>query len=178
VKPQRRRGHREEIWVALMIGNSRLHWAWFYGRNALLCLGYSLSPDSVVKHLAKCRTLDDLPVEMLPPSQKQSKQTTKIDAASVCFCCSQSNGTLANLSRCSRHYLKSSAAPVSIPHWELIEPWRCVGAGETWGWPMLVIDAGTALTLTADADHCLVGGFTVGLQLQSLAQRTGTACRT
>jgi len=32
------------------------------------------------------------------------------------------------------------------------------GAGETWGWPMLVIDAGTALTLTgADADHCLVG---------------------
>jgi type III pantothenate kinase len=22
------------------------------------------------------------------------------------------------------------------------------GAGETWGWPMLVIDAGTALTLT------------------------------
>jgi len=30
--------------------------------------------------------------------------------------------------------------------------------GETWGWPMLVIDAGTALTLTgADADHCLGG---------------------
>jgi len=35
---------------------------------------------------------------------------------------------------------------------------------------------GTALTLTgADADHCLVGGNSpgVGLQLQSLAQRTG-----
>jgi len=50
------------------------------------------------------------------------------------------------------------------------------GAGETWGWPMLVIDAGTALTLTgADADHCLVGEqfYGVGLQLQSLAQRTG-----
>jgi len=29
---------------------------------------------------------------------------------------------------------------VSTPHWELIEPWRC-GALETWGWPMLVIDA-------------------------------------
>jgi type III pantothenate kinase len=33
------------------------------------------------------------------------------------------------------------------------------GAGETWGWPMLVIDAGTALTLTgADANRCLIGG--------------------
>jgi len=37
-------------------------------------------------------------------------------------------------------------------------------------------DCGTALTLTgADADHCLVGEYLpgVGLQLQSLAQRTG-----
>jgi len=64
-----------------MIGNSRLL-GLVYGRNALLCLG-SLSPDSVVKHLAKCRTLDDLPVEMLPPSQKQSNKQQKIDAASV-----------------------------------------------------------------------------------------------
>jgi type III pantothenate kinase len=33
-----------------------------------------------------------------------------------------------------------------------------VGAGETWGWPVLVIDCGTALTFTAGVDQRLVGG--------------------
>jgi len=65
-----------------MIGNPRLHWAWFMEKTAVL--GILTIPDSVVKHLAKCRTLDDLPVEMLPPVRNnQKKQTTKIDAASV-----------------------------------------------------------------------------------------------
>jgi type III pantothenate kinase len=50
------------------------------------------------------------------------------------------------------------------------------GAGETWGFPVLTIDAGTALTFTgADGDRMLVGGAILpglGLQLQSLAQKT------
>ena len=50
------------------------------------------------------------------------------------------------------------------------------GAGETWGWPMLAIDAGTALTFTgADAERRLVGGAILpglGLQIKSLAQET------
>ena len=42
------------------------------------------------------------------------------------------------------------------------------GAGKTWGFPMLVIDAGTAMTFTgADANQCLVGGAILpGLGLQ------------
>jgi type III pantothenate kinase len=51
------------------------------------------------------------------------------------------------------------------------------GAGKTWGFPMLVIDAGTALTFTgADADGCLVGGAIlpgVNLQFATLGQKTG-----
>jgi type III pantothenate kinase len=51
------------------------------------------------------------------------------------------------------------------------------GAGMSWGFPMLVIDAGTALTFTAgDADKNLVGGAILpgmGLQLTSLGQKTG-----
>ena len=50
------------------------------------------------------------------------------------------------------------------------------GAGVTYGWPALVIDAGTALTLTgADATGTLVGGAILpglGLQLRSLSQDT------
>ncbi|MBR8837395.1 MAG: pantothenate kinase [Stigonema ocellatum SAG 48.90 = DSM 106950] len=51
------------------------------------------------------------------------------------------------------------------------------GAGKNWGFPMLVIDAGTALTFTAcDANHYLVGGAILpglGLQLATLAGGTG-----
>jgi type III pantothenate kinase len=51
------------------------------------------------------------------------------------------------------------------------------GAAQTWGFPILVIDAGTALTFTgADANHHLVGGAILpglGLQLATLSGRTG-----
>jgi type III pantothenate kinase len=51
-----------------------------------------------------------------------------------------------------------------------------LGAGETFGYPVLVIDAGTALTLTgADGRQQLIGGAILpglGLQLQSLARNT------
>lgn len=51
-----------------------------------------------------------------------------------------------------------------------------LGAGKTLGFPVLVIDGGTALTLTgADDQQSLVGGAILpglGLQLQTLSQRT------
>ncbi len=50
------------------------------------------------------------------------------------------------------------------------------GAGTAWGWPVLVIDCGTALTLTgANAEAELIGGAILpglGLQGRSLAQAT------
>jgi type III pantothenate kinase len=51
-----------------------------------------------------------------------------------------------------------------------------LGAGTQLGWPVLVIDAGTALTFTgADVNRSLVGGAILpglGLQLSSLSQKT------
>lgn len=42
-----------------------------------------------------------------------------------------------------------------------------VGAGDAYGWPVLVVDGGTALTLTAGADRGLVGGAILpGLRAQ------------
>lgn len=49
------------------------------------------------------------------------------------------------------------------------------GAGERYGWPTLVIDAGTALTFTAGIAGQFVGGAIapgLRLQIQSLAQQT------
>ncbi|MBE9214324.1 pantothenate kinase, partial [Plectonema cf. radiosum LEGE 06105] len=52
-----------------------------------------------------------------------------------------------------------------------------LGAGETWGFPILVIDGGTALTFTgADSYRNLIGGAILpglGLQLATLSQKTG-----
>ncbi len=51
-----------------------------------------------------------------------------------------------------------------------------LGGGIQFGWPILVIDAGTALTLTGgDRNQCLVGGAILpglGLQFSALAQKT------
>jgi type III pantothenate kinase len=50
-----------------------------------------------------------------------------------------------------------------------------LGAGETWGWPVLVIDCGTALTFTAGDDRRLMGGAILpGLRLQFRALHAHT----
>ncbi|HEY9861882.1 MAG TPA: type III pantothenate kinase, partial [Candidatus Obscuribacterales bacterium] len=49
------------------------------------------------------------------------------------------------------------------------------GAGEVYGWPVLVIDAGTALTFTGGAQRQLVGGAILpglSLQVRALADKT------
>ena len=51
------------------------------------------------------------------------------------------------------------------------------GAGEIYGYPVLVIDGGTALTITGiDRNHCLIGGAILpGLRLQLRSLAMGTA---
>ena len=52
-----------------------------------------------------------------------------------------------------------------------------MGAGETYGYPVLVIDGGTALTITGiDANRRLIGGAILpGLRLQLRSLSVGTA---
>ncbi|TVQ05339.1 MAG: pantothenate kinase [Leptolyngbya sp. DLM2.Bin27] len=50
-----------------------------------------------------------------------------------------------------------------------------VGAGEIWGWPVLVIDCGTAMTFTAGVDGGLMGGAILpGLRSQFRTLHTAT----
>lgn len=165
----------DSSWLALMIGNSRLHWAFFIGEK--LCYAWDTQhlPASVVQQLANCRTLDNFPLE-LPLNLIQD----------------------VNIGSCLPLYLASvvpsqTAIWQTYPHVHIItldqvqlrgiyptlgidRALALWGAGETWGLPALVIDAGTAITLTGvDSNNCLFGGAIlpgVKLQLQSLAQRT------
>jgi len=141
---------KKEIWLGLMIGNSRLHWGYFTGdtlnhawdtNHLLPLLPYDRTPPLYIASVVPSQTAlwqDNLDVQLLTLDQVPLLgvyPTLGIDRA--------------------------------------LAVW---GAGETWGFPVLVIDAGTALTFTgADAQRCLVGGAILpglGLQLKMLSQKT------
>ena len=173
------------IWLALIIGNSRLHWACFIGEKLYLSWDTQHLPASVVQQLAKCQTLNEFPVEILPPqlirdinSEEHSSRLIVLSLASVV-----PNQTALWQDYSNVHEITLDQVPLQgiYPTLGIDRALALWGAGETWCWPMLVIDAGTALTLTgADANRCLIGGAILpglGLQLQSLSQKTANLPR-
>ncbi len=184
MKPQ---SHREEIWLALEIGNSRLHWALFIGETLYSAWDTDYFPQSVIQHLAEFQTLDDLLLAISPTHQQSNFLT---NTPPLC--------AFVSLPPCS--LLLASVVPSQTAIWQTYPNTRVItldqiplkgvyptlgidralalwGAGKTWGFPMLVIDAGTALTFTAaDANESLVGGAILpglGLQFVTLGQQTG-----
>lgn len=164
-----------------MIGNSRLHWAWFSGEKLCCAWDSEHLPASVVQQLAKCQTLNDFPREMMPP-----KLTTEVRNSSF-FPAPPLPLYLASVVPSQTalwqtypdvHVITLDQVPLQAiyPTLGIDRALALWGAGETWEWPVLVIDAGTGLTLTgADANHCLIGGAIlpgVSLQMESLSQKT------
>ncbi|MBD2340624.1 pantothenate kinase [Calothrix sp. FACHB-156] len=181
---------KDNIWLALEIGNSRLHWALFFGAKLRCTWDTDYLPESVIQQLAQCQTLDDLPPEVLPPISRKANKEKYISPSSSSSPSSPSSLPLAI----------ASVVPSQTALWQTYPNVRVItldqiplkglystlgidralalwGAGKNWGFPMLVIDAGTALTFTAaDAEECLVGGAILpglGLQFTSLGQKTG-----
>lgn len=176
----------DSSWLALMIGNSRLHWAWFIGEKLYLCWDTQHLPTSVVQQLAKSQTLNEFPIEFLPPqlirdinSEEHSSRLLPL-ASRLLFLSLASvvPSQTALWQDLNVHEITLDQVPLQgmYPTLGIDRALALWGAGETWGWPMLVIDAGTALTLTgADANRCLIGGAILpglGLQFQSLSQKT------
>jgi type III pantothenate kinase len=183
VKPHTNSKHRENIWLALEIGNSRLHWALFIGETLELTWDTEYMPESVIQQLAQSETLDDLPEFFVTDvAYKLSLKLTN------------------NSSIASFPLFLASVVPQQTALWQKYPQIRVItldqvplsgvyptlgidralalwGAGQTWGFPMLVIDAGTALTFTgADTNQRLVGGAILpglGLQFATLGQKTG-----
>jgi type III pantothenate kinase len=148
-----------------MIGNSRLHWAWFIGKKLCCAWDSAYLPATVVQQLAKCRTLS-VPVEL-------PKCCSHLYLASVVPSQTALWQTYPNVHVITLDQVQLQGVYPTLGIDRALALW---GAGETWGWPVLVIDAGTALTLTgADANRCLIGGAIlpgVSLQLKSLSQKT------
>lgn len=182
MKPHKRRGDTQKTWLALMIGNSRLHWATFVGEKLQAAWDTQHLPMCVVQKLANCRNLNDLPLEILPPNFPCSPSLPSfpcpIYLASVVPSQTEIWQAYPDI-----HIITLDQVPLQgvYPTLGIDRALALWGAGVTWSYPILVIDAGTALTYTgADANRHLVGGAILpglGLQLQSLAQRTANLPR-
>ncbi len=181
------------MWLALEIGNSRLHWGWFVGEALVYAWQTDYLPAEVVQQVAQCQTLWDLPPEIFPlPDGRGNPEPMRARLP-------DGRGNPAPTHAPLPLYL-ASVVPSQTALWQTYPNVRVItleqiplqgvystlgidralalwGAGQNWGFPMLVIGAGTALTFTgADANRCLVGGAILpglGLQLATLCQRTG-----
>jgi type III pantothenate kinase len=171
-----------EIWLALEIGNSRLHWALFIGEKLYSVWDTDHLAESVIQQLAECQTLDDLLLAISPPHQKIKRKNTSSSPSSpppLLLASVVPNQTAIWQNYPNIHVITLDQVPLKGVYSTLgidraLALW---GAGKTWGFPMLVIDAGTALTFTAaDANELLVGGAIMpglGLQFATLGQGTG-----
>ncbi|MBN3878297.1 MULTISPECIES: pantothenate kinase [unclassified Nostoc] len=176
MKPQSHREHREEIWLALEIGNSRLHWALFIGETLYSGWDTDYLPESVIQQLAECQTLNDL-LEKIFPEFKSLTNTLPL--CPLLIASVVPSQTTIWQTYPNTHVITLDQVPLKgvYPTLGIDRALALWGTGKTWGFPMLVIDAGTALTFTAaDANECLVGGAILpglGLQFATLGQQTG-----
>ncbi|MFO8038091.1 MAG: type III pantothenate kinase [Sodalinema sp.] len=160
-------GFESQSWLAIAQGNSRTHWAQFES-GAIAARGHS-------RHLQASET----PVSLakLPWWSGLSPEVPRVVASVVP---EQWQRLQAYLPPKTPIY---NLGTVSLPlggvyrGFGLDRGLAALGAGQRWGVPLLLIDGGTALTLTGiDGEKSLVGGAILpGLGLQSRALVQGTA---
>ena len=165
----------QESSLALMIGNSRLHWAHFVDDTLQEAWNTNHLSAETQDPLSAISQLIAEKISPLKQILQQSETQTPIPLylASV----------VPDQTKLWQTY--PAAKIITLEHLPLLGLYptlgidralAVLGAGETFGYPVLVIDAGTAMTFSgADIHKQLIGGAILpglNLQLQSLAQKT------
>jgi type III pantothenate kinase len=166
VKPNNQQHNPDNYWLALMIGNSRLHFALFLGETLQTTWDTEYLSPSLIQQLAIANTPPDFPKLPISP--------IPIILASVVPTQTALWQTYPKIQTLTLEQIPLAGMYSTLGIDRALALW---GAGITYGFPVLVIDAGTALTFTgADANKNLIGGAILpglGLQLASLGQKTG-----
>jgi type III pantothenate kinase len=164
------------LFIALMVGNSRLHWGLFIDKTLSASGDTFHLSESIIQQLAESPTLDNwLTVISLPRNVPIIPDfPIPLIFASVV----PSQTTLWQIYPYLRLItLEDVPLKGMYPTLGIDRALAVWGAGISWGFPTLVIDTGTALTFTGvDDNKCLIGGAILpglGLQLSSLGQKTG-----
>ncbi|EAZ88580.1 pantothenate kinase [Crocosphaera chwakensis] len=149
-------------WLALMIGNSRLHWGYFQGEN--------LRHTWDTSHLKEVINPIRLPNDYL---FFDISSTLPLVVGSVI---SSQTKLWKNYQKFYFIKLEDISLNNLYPTIGIDRALATLGAGERYHFPCLVIDGGTALTLTGiDSDRTFIGGAILpGLKLQfdSLSSQT------
>lgn len=166
-----------DLWLALLIGNSRLHWGAFDGETwlggwdtphltlhqatALMAAGFERTAWTAI--LPSVPPLSRWPEPLVSPPLWLGSVVT--DQAALWQ-------PYPRLHRVEREHIRLQALYPTIG---LDRALALLGAGVTYGWPVLVVDGGTALTFTAGDQSQFKGGAIgpgLGLQLKSLHLQT------
>jgi type III pantothenate kinase len=145
-----------EPWVALSIGNSQLHWAQFSGNTLQRTWNTPHLTAADVQHLTATQLIQQPTLYITSVVPQQSQLWADYPSA---------------------HVITLEHVPLQglYPTLGIDRALAVWGAIETVGSPVLVIDAGTALTLTGADDTQLLGGAILpglGLQFHVLKQAT------
>ena len=168
----------EKPWIALTIGNSRLHWAWFAGKKLQQSWDTPhLSPVIVEALIANQFNPEiwqqQIQIELQNFLKKNTIELPELWIASVVpqQLNLWKNYPAAHIITLEQIPLKNTYPTLGIDR--ALAVW---GAAEIFGLPVLVIDGGTALTFTGvDTTVQLIGGAILPglkLQLQSLSNQT------
>ena len=160
--------NNQNIQIGLSIGNSRYHWAWF--------LNTKLQSSWDTAYLTPDRFSQSFPIDL---QSTISQAQLEIDRIPIYLASVVPNQTAIwqQLDRVKVINLNNIPLLNLYPTLGIDRALAVLGAGEIYGYPVLVIDGGTALTITGVDDNSrFVGGAIMpGLRLQINSLATGAA---
>jgi type III pantothenate kinase len=160
----------KHIWIGLAIGNSRYHWGWFVNTQL------QSSWDTNYLDVDRIERLDLYPQDLQLELYRQQIQFNRVPIYLISVVPSQII-FWQQLPQVKQITLDDIPLFDLYPTLGIDRALAGFGAGEKYDYPVLIIDGGTALTITGiDRDRRLVGGAIVpGLRLQLNSLSTGTA---
>lgn len=164
-------------WLALVIGNSRLHWAIFAGDRWDGSWHTSHLTPAAVASLCEGHFAAQIWPQLglaVPPTwpHRPPDQPIELWVAGVVRSQLQAFQSYAGYHQISLDHIP---LPGRYPTLGVDRALNLLGAGATYGWPVLVVDCGTALTFTAGTQESFYGGAILpGLrsQLRALHEHT------
>eukprot|EP00616_Rhizochromulina_sp_CCMP1243_P013811 CAMPEP_0118983196 /NCGR_PEP_ID=MMETSP1173-20130426/34749_1 /TAXON_ID=1034831 /ORGANISM="Rhizochromulina marina cf, Strain CCMP1243" /LENGTH=194 /DNA_ID=CAMNT_0006933751 /DNA_START=189 /DNA_END=770 /DNA_ORIENTATION=+ len=165
------RQETREVWVSLVAGNTKLHWGLFVGSE--------LESTWDTAHLPLGAGFDEV-IALFPRRQLEffTRRGPSVELWMGSVVPAQS-ALVRAIFPCS-HEVRNTDVVRGLEGYHSFGVDRALalrGAGLLWGWPVLVIDGGTAMTFTVGVDdgHLYGGAIAPGMALQLGALATGTA---
>jgi type III pantothenate kinase len=171
----------EQIKIALAIGNSRYHWAWFLNTELQSSWDTAYWTNHSVAQLGSTNLDDADFLGSLPIDLQQILVTHQLNISTVPIWLVSVVPIQTEIWQQLPQVEQITLADLPLlnlyPTLGIDRALAILGAGEYYGYPALVIDGGTALTITGVTDRrSLVGGAIMpGLRLQFNSLFTDTA---